>query len=76
MFPLCSACTDTMNQGRHTHSDVDQCRDGIWVVDEVRKAVDMGYVLVDLFQVWDYEVICSDKDTNLGVCLRSTETCS
>jgi hypothetical protein len=36
------------------------------VVDEVRKAVDMGYGLVDIFEFWEYKVTCFEKDTNSG----------
>jgi hypothetical protein len=36
------------------------------VVDEVRKALDMGYGLVDMFEIWEYKVTCFDKDTNSG----------
>jgi len=56
LFPLCSACADTKNQADCTHSDEERCRFGTWIVDEVRKAVDMGYGLVDVFQFWEYNV--------------------
>jgi len=66
MFPLCSACANTMNQGRCTHSDDERCINGIWLTDEVRKAVAMGYGLVEVFEFWEYSVTCFDKDTNSG----------
>ena len=66
MFPLCSACADTMNQGPCTQSHEELCIVGTWVVDVVRKAVDMGYGLVDMFEFWEYEVTCFVKDTNSG----------
>jgi hypothetical protein len=50
MFPLCSACANTMNQGDCTHADEERCIFGTWVVDEVSKAVEMGYSLVDEFE--------------------------
>ena len=65
MFPLCSACA-TMNQGRCAHSDDERCIIGSWLTDEVRKAVDMGYGLVEVFEFWEYSVTCFDKDTNSG----------
>jgi len=67
MFPLCSACADTMNQDDCTHSDEERCIVGTWIVDEVRKAVDMSYGLVDVYEFWDYKVTCFDKDTNSGL---------
>jgi hypothetical protein len=35
-------------------------------VDEVRKAVDMGCGLVDVFELWEFDVTCFDKDTSSG----------
>jgi len=66
MFPLCSAWADTMNQDDCTHCDVERCIVGRWIVDDVRKAVDMGYSLVDVIEFWEYEVTCFDKDINSG----------
>ena len=66
MFLLVSACADRMNQGPYTLSDEERCIVGAWVVDEVRKAVDMGYGLVDMFEFCKYKVTCFEKDTNSG----------
>ena len=66
MFTLCSACAGTMNQGKCTHTDEESCIVGTWVVDEVRKAVEMGYILMNVFVFWEYEVTCFDRRTNSG----------
>ena len=42
LFSLCRH----YEPGRFTHSDEERCIVGTWIVDEVRKAVDMGYGLV------------------------------
>jgi hypothetical protein len=55
-----------MNQDDYTHSDEERCIVGTWIVDEVRNAVDIGYSLVDMYEFWEYEVTCFDKDTNSG----------
>jgi len=39
---------------------------GTWVVDEVRKAVDMGYGVMDVFAFCEFEVTFFDKGTNTG----------
>ena len=36
-------------------------------MDEVRKVVDTGYGLVDVFEYWEYNVTFFDKDTNSGL---------
>jgi len=55
-----------MNQDRCTHTDEERCIEGTWVVDEVCKAVDVGYGLVDVFEIWEYEVTCFDEGTSSG----------
>jgi hypothetical protein len=36
-------------------------------MDEVRKVIEMGYGLMNVFEFWEYEVICFDRSTNSGV---------
>jgi len=55
-----------MNQGKYTHSDEERCIVVTRVMDEVRKAVEMGYSVMDVFKICEYEVTCFDKDTNTG----------
>jgi hypothetical protein len=64
MFPLCSACANTMNKGSCTHSDEERRIVGTSIAYELRKAVDMGYGLVEVFEFWEYSVKCFDKDIN------------
>ena len=66
MFPLCSVCHDTINQGTCTHSEDKRCLVGTWVVHEVRKAMEMGYSLIDVFEFWEYNVMCYDNENNSG----------
>jgi len=47
------------------HTD-ERCIVGTWGVDEVPKAVEVGYRLEDVYEFWEYEVTCFDKDTNSG----------
>jgi hypothetical protein len=54
-----------MNQTDCTHCD-ERCIVGTWVLDELRKAVQMGYDLVEVFVFWEYGVSCLDKDTSSG----------
>ena len=56
MFLLCSSCADKTNQGKCTHSEEERCIVDTWVVDEVRKAVEMGYSVMEMFEFCEYEV--------------------
>jgi hypothetical protein len=42
MFLLCSDCADTMKYGNCTHTD-ERCIVGTWVVDKIRRAIEMVY---------------------------------
>ena len=53
-----------MNQGNCTHTDEERCVVGTWVVDEVRKAIEMCYILMNVFEFWEYEITCFDRGTN------------
>jgi len=64
MIPLCFACADTTNQGKCKHTGEERCIVGTWVVDEVRKAIEMGYILVNVFEFREYEITCFDRDIN------------
>jgi hypothetical protein len=39
---------------------------GAWVVDEFRKAVEMGYSFVDIFEILEYNLTHYVNDINLG----------
>jgi len=66
MFPLCCACVETENQGNCTHSDEVRCIVGTWVFGDVRKAIELGYDLVNVFEFWEYELRCFHRGSNLG----------
>ena len=63
MFLLYSVCTSTINEGKCTHSDEERSILGKWIVDEVLQSVEMGYSLVDVFEIWEYSVTCFDEST-------------
>jgi len=55
-----------MNQVKCTNSDEEHCIVGTWVVVEVRKAVEIGYSVINVYEFWEYEVTCYDKNANTG----------
>jgi len=59
-FLLSTYRANTMNQGICTHSD-ERCIVGTWEMDEFRKAIVIGYILVNVFEFWEYIVTCFDK---------------
>ncbi|KAJ8909914.1 hypothetical protein NQ315_014921 [Exocentrus adspersus] len=51
MFVLCRTCGEQMNQGSCNHEDdQDRALTGTWVADEVKKALEMGYRMVEVYE--------------------------
>ena len=55
MFPLCKTCADTKNQNPCTHTDQERAIRGTWCHIEVMKAIEKGYVVLTIHEVWHWE---------------------
>ena len=55
MFPLCKTCADTKNQNPCTHTDQERAIRGTWCHVEVMKAIEKGYVVLNIHEVWHWE---------------------
>lgn len=67
LFPLCRACCDEMKQEDCDHEDQEQrIFTGSWVVDEVRKAIEFGYKITQVHEIWQYEITQYNKVTQQG----------
>jgi len=57
LFCLCKACAIEQNSDVCTHETIaDRALLSSWVVDEIRLAVEKGYRLIEVFEVYEYEV--------------------
>jgi len=68
LFCLCRSCVLEQNiTGECQHfSDTERCLEGTWVIDEVRLAVSKGYRILEIQEVYQYEVTCYNRDTGDG----------
>ena len=55
MFPLCKTCADTLNQNPCTHTDEERAILGTWCHVELMKAIEKGYEVVEIHEVWHWE---------------------
>jgi hypothetical protein len=56
LFPLCRTCAEEGNQGSCTHDDPnDRALTGVWVSFELAKAEDMGYEIMEWYEIWHFE---------------------
>ena len=68
LFCLCRTCVHEHNaksECRHL-SDAERCLEGTWVIDEVRLALAKGYKILEVLEVYEYEVTCYDPETGNG----------
>ncbi|XP_054259601.1 uncharacterized protein LOC128984320 [Macrosteles quadrilineatus] len=56
MFVLCRTCGEMMNQGECNHDTDNRALVGTWTMDEIRKAVEKGYIVLDMYELWEYQV--------------------
>jgi hypothetical protein len=55
MFPLCGTCATELNQTDACHhGDDERALTGTWVTLEVQKAVEKGYLIIQMHEVWHY----------------------
>jgi len=66
-FCLCRTCADT-SSAECTHSeDEDPALTGTWILDEVRLAVEKGYRILEIYEVYEYQVTQYKRETGEGV---------
>ncbi|XP_018578028.1 uncharacterized protein LOC108916298 [Anoplophora glabripennis] len=63
MFILCRICGEQMTKSICDHGDDERAITGTWVIDEVLKAVEKGYTLVEIHEVWSYQMQKFDTTT-------------
>jgi len=60
-------CLRADTTGKCPHfSDAERCLDGTWVIDEVRLAVNKGYNILEIQELYQYEVTQYNPDTSKG----------
>ncbi|VEN56957.1 unnamed protein product [Callosobruchus maculatus] len=67
MFLLCRQCGENLNGEECVHSEDERALSGTWVVEEVVKAVEMGYKLIEVYEVWAYDTVQFKKDAEEGL---------
>jgi hypothetical protein len=66
LFCLCKTCAIEQNTVCTHETIADRALIGSWVIDEIRRAVEKGYCLIEVFEVYKYEVTQYDPATGRG----------
>ena len=54
VFTLCKSCAETRNQNKCKHTDTQRSFIGTWTTDEVSKALEKGYKILRIYEVWHF----------------------
>ena len=55
LFPLCATCATSLEKKKCRHTDAERALRGTWVSIELQKAVEKGYVVQNIEEVWHFE---------------------
>ncbi|KAL6417053.1 hypothetical protein ACFW04_013026 [Cataglyphis niger] len=67
LFALCRSCCETFSQTACTHDNADEREfEGTWVSCELRKAIEKGYLVTAVSEIWQYKVSQFDYTTRQG----------
>ncbi|KAG5864806.1 hypothetical protein JTB14_008779 [Gonioctena quinquepunctata] len=56
MFILCRTCGEQLYTGNCVHDNEQRVLIGTWVIDEVRMALRKGYIMKEIFEMWEYNI--------------------
>ena len=54
VFTLCKTCAETRNQIKCKHTTNKRSFIGTWTTDEISKAIDKGYKILKIYEVWHF----------------------
>ena len=58
-------CAENQSQSEYCHSDNERSFVGTWVTDEVKTALERGYEVIDIYDVWYFDNISNYKPTTM-----------
>ena len=67
LFHLCKSCAEEQKQIPCNHSDEKRGFVGTWVTDELKKALEKGYELMQIYEIWHFDDVSRyDPTTKTG----------
>jgi hypothetical protein len=56
LFPLCASCANS-SQETCNHSEAERCLEGTWVSLEINVAIENGYKIEKIYEIWHWSVV-------------------
>ena len=54
-YPLCRACADLECKYVCDHSDEKRTLEGIWLIAEILKAIEKGYIMIKIIEIYNWQ---------------------
>ena len=55
LFPLCRTCAEQQQQTQCEHTEEERAITGTWCTNEIKKAIEKGYRITKIYEVWHFE---------------------
>ena len=55
LFPLCRTCAERQQQTQCKHTEEERSIVGTWCTNEINKAIEKGYRITKIYEVWNFE---------------------
>jgi len=71
-FCLCRKCVIEQNMRGECHhlSDAERAISGTWVIPEIKLAIEKGYEILEIHEVYEYQVTQYNQETDEGTFRR------
>lgn len=67
LFSLCRSCSENYQQSECRHETHERAFTGTWVTDELKKAIEQGYKILRIYEVWHFERVSQyDPESKSG----------
>ncbi|XP_072763722.1 uncharacterized protein [Anoplolepis gracilipes] len=66
LFALCRACCETFSQSVCAHEPSEREFEGTWISCELKKAIEKGYFVTEVSEIWQYNVTRYNHTTRQG----------
>lgn len=67
IFPLCFKCSLTENPNDCDHGDEDRSIVGTWVTMEIEKAIEKGYRIIEIYEIWHFPKLLPQNQSEKGL---------
>lgn len=65
-FPLCATCALNTQITLCEHTDFERSLYGTWCLIEIKRALELGYVILETTEIWEYNVEQYSRETKSG----------